>query len=140
MEDGAVQYGDDVRGRIIAVDRTQATDSATDDLSTKDGYLSISEAKTVNGPTSQNCDSPSSDKENHSLKEEIVVNGQSEGHHTPKTGEPEHVLVVQGDPGLPAQVEQGAERVDIRCSSDQDCEESTEDEPKVEFVVAEGEH
>ena len=50
------------------------------------------------------------------------------------------MLVVQGDPGLPAQVEQGAERVDIRCSGNQDCEESTEDEPKVEFVVTEGEH
>ena len=69
-----------------------------------------------------------------------VLNGQSEGHRASKTGEPEHVLVVQGDPGLPAQVEQGAERVDIRCAGNQDCEESTEDEPKVEFVVTEGEH
>ena len=68
------KYGDDVRGRIIAVDRSQASDSSTTDA--KDGDLSSSEGKPVtNGPTSQNCASPSSDKENNSLKEEIVVNG-----------------------------------------------------------------
>ena len=80
------------------------------------------------------------EKRNLSCLGDRVLNGQSEGHRAPKTGEPEHVLVVQGDLGLPAQVEQGAERVDIRCSGDQDCKESTEDEPKVKFVVAEGEH
>ena len=68
------KYGDDVRGRVIAVDHSQAVDPtpSADATNLQDADLSTPLA---NGPLSQNCASPSSDKENNSLKEEIVVNG-----------------------------------------------------------------
>ena len=69
-----------------------------------------------------------------------VLNCKSKGHRPAQSGEAEHVLVVQRDPRSPAQVEQRAERVDVGCPRHQDRKESPENEPKMELVVAEGEH
>lgn len=50
------------------------------------------------------------------------------------------MLVVERDPPSPPQVEQRAQWVDVRCPGHQDRKEGPENEPKVELVVAEGEH
>ena len=49
----------------------------------------------------------------------------------------EFVIVI---PGLPAQIKEEAERVDICRPSKGNGEEGTEDESKLEVVVTEGEH
>ena len=57
----------------------------------------------------------------------------------PEPREEEHVLQVHGDLGLPAQVEEEGEGVDVERAADDDGEEGADDESCVEPVVGEGE-
>ena len=78
------KYGDDVRGRVIGVDRTPLADASSTELingngSSDDLSTSTSEVKpAADGQNNSICASPSSDKENTSMREEVVVNGAQE--------------------------------------------------------------
>ena len=88
------KYGDDVRGRIVGADRTPLADAAAaaakTELHNGGGVEETpgSDAKTgaADAPPTQNCASPSSDKENNAGKEDgVVVNGNREKTASPSS-------------------------------------------------------